>query len=47
VRRHHSKWKADEALRQEAARFAVWGNDSTRHTAEESAGSDRGRQSCP
>jgi hypothetical protein len=41
VRRRHSKWKADEALRQEAARFAVWGNDLTRRTAEQSAETGR------
>jgi hypothetical protein len=32
----HSRWQADEAARQEAARFAVWGDDSTRAAPEKS-----------
>jgi Domain of unknown function (DUF222)/HNH endonuclease len=36
VRRRPSKWQADDALLQEAARFAVWGDDSSRSTSEQS-----------
>ncbi|MFG1815715.1 DUF222 domain-containing protein [Kribbella sp. NPDC049174] len=31
-----SRWQADEAARQEAARFAVWGDDTTRAALEKS-----------
>ncbi len=40
VRRRPSRWQADEALLQEAARFAVWGDDSTRSNSQHSTEAD-------